>query len=801
MQNNKNKWTVAIILMLVTSLAPAFSANNHEVVIIYQGATATVDVAEDIRSSIHVTVNGAHVTVEQSPSVNEEYIYRLSGQSDDGSFTHIGSFKITLSLEGLQLANQSGAAMNIKNGKRIAFVLADGTENVLADQENGTQKACLVVKGHGEFEGGGTLTINGRTKHAYKGDEYVLMKALVGTVNLHSSVKDGFHLDDYFEMRGGTLNIQTTGGGYWDEEDRKTKAPSCINTISNVILKGGRLNMLSTGDGGKGISCDSCFIMTGGELTGWTKGARYIHESYDGDRNDVDNIPDSLKNSPKAIKADLGICITGGTLSLHTEQDGGEGMESKDTLSIYGGTLHIEAYDDCINAAGDVRINGGNLFLNSRDNDGIDTNQSMYVSGGNIVALGSHLHELGIDVNDKSPNKNLYLTGGTVVCVGGTSQVTYPFACEDAQPSIYYRGRVKTGTMLSLLCTTDGEKVLGYRLDRDYSAEAGGKQPILCLMFSSPKLQQGKGYELIDQESGKVMAELTELNELYCEKDEKECLFENLSFKLGNTTLPYRRAAICHDGSALPLLVLYLHGGSSRGNDNAAQLNEAAVDIIYQYLESRQIPATFIVPQCPAGSGWTGQLRKVVNELVKRQAANGAADENRIYVMGGSMGGTGTWCQLSYYPDFYAAAMPVAGNPKGMDAANVATTPVYTVMGSADNLMSMDAVEEFQAAIEEAGGTIVYDVVPGWTHQNTCERSYTDERLDWLFSFSRGEKATLPGDVNEDGDVGVTDVMCVVNYILGNPLNTFNTKNADVNGDHLINITDVMGIVNIILGK
>ena len=59
----------------------------------------------------------------------------------------------------------------------------------------------------------------------------------------------------------------------------------------------------------------------------------------------------------------------------------------------------------------------------------------------------------------------------------------------------------------------------------------------------------------------------------------------------------------------------------------------------------------------------------------------------------------------------------------------------------------------------------------------------------------------MPGDVNEDGDVDVTDVMCVVNYILGNPLNTFNTKNADVNGDHLINITDVMGIVNIILGK
>ena len=372
----------------------------------YDGTTATVDVAEDITQYITVKVSGADVTVTQSADVVDEITYRLSGETDNGSFIHSGDFKITLSLEGLRLASQTGVTMQIKNGKRIAVVLKDGTENVLTDADGGSQKACMVVKGHAEFQGGGSLTINGRGKHAFKGDEYVELKADLGTLTLNSTVKDGIHTDQYFLMKGGTLNITTTGGGYWDKDDLKTKAPAGINSATDVIIRGGTLNLLSTGDGAKCIKCDSTFTMEGGSLTAHTKGARYIYELYEGDKNDVDNIPDSLKTSPKAVKADFGICITGGSINLYTEQDGGEGLESKDTLTITGGHIRIDAFDDCINAANDIRICGGDLYLYSIDNDGIDTNQSMYITGGNIVTLGNHLHELGIDVNDKSPYKN-----------------------------------------------------------------------------------------------------------------------------------------------------------------------------------------------------------------------------------------------------------------------------------------------------------------------------------------------------------------------------------------------------------
>ena len=57
------------------------------------------------------------------------------------------------------------------------------------------------------------------------------------------------------------------------------------------------------------------------------------------------------------------------------------------------------------------------------------------------------------------------------------------------------------------------------------------------------------------------------------------------------------------------------------------------------------------------------------------------------------------------------------------------------------------------------------------------------------------------GDVNLDGVIDVTDVMCIVDYVLGKPLKVFSAINAEMNSDGAIDITDAMMIVDIILHK
>lgn len=60
-------------------------------------------------------------------------------------------------------------------------------------------------------------------------------------------------------------------------------------------------------------------------------------------------------------------------------------------------------------------------------------------------------------------------------------------------------------------------------------------------------------------------------------------------------------------------------------------------------------------------------------------------------------------------------------------------------------------------------------------------------------------RSFTPGDVNNDGSVSVTDVGCVINYILEQVPSVFIAEAADLNNDGSISVTDVGIIINIIL--
>lgn len=64
------------------------------------------------------------------------------------------------------------------------------------------------------------------------------------------------------------------------------------------------------------------------------------------------------------------------------------------------------------------------------------------------------------------------------------------------------------------------------------------------------------------------------------------------------------------------------------------------------------------------------------------------------------------------------------------------------------------------------------------------------------------EKPEMKGDINNDGLVNITDVIILVNRLLGNlEKGKFFIPDVDVNGDGIANITDAVNLVNIILGK
>lgn len=198
--------------------------------------------------------------------------------------------------------------------------------------------------------------------------------------------------------------------------------------------------------------------------------------------------------------------------------------------------------------------------------------------------------------------------------------------------------------------------------------------------------------------------------------------------------LPYRMKKIAADDAAKPILVMYLHGGSSKGNDNETQMKEAAVNVISKYLVDNYISSIFIVPQCPSSGSWGAKMNEPLAKLIGEYEA--VCDG--IYVLGGSMGGTGTWSLANAYPEKFSGIMPVAGKQGTADAANFRSMRVCTVMSESDEVMktAYEDVKAFCESINAAGGDARYTIVPAseqWFHQTTCEQSYTDERLRWLF--------------------------------------------------------------------
>ena len=460
------------------------AVTNNTVSIDYDGTTASVVVAGNVAQYVSTTVEGAHVTIIQSNTADvdgDEITYVLSGTTTDGEFALDGSYKCTISLNGLTLTNPSGAALNIANGKRIQISAKNSTVNTLTDGANGSQTGCIYSKGQIQFQGKGTLNVAGNTKHAIKSGDYISVKNL--TLNITKAVADGINCNEYFLMESGNVSISGVGDdGIQCDLDGTTSTGATTDhedeDSGNIYLQGGTLTVSTSAAGSKGINA------TGTLYINETSGTNVITVTNIGG---VDTSDSSDLAGSACLKSDTSIEISGGTLTLTNSGQGGrainsdgtliisggtidakaqgtnygsssggkrpgggttssshkyakgvkadgnititggtiniystshEGLESKGTITISGGQVYAQASDDAINATSHLTVSGGRVCGYSTGNDGLDSNGNMYIQGGLVYAICSGSPEVGLDANTEGGYK-LYVTGGTIIAIGG----------------------------------------------------------------------------------------------------------------------------------------------------------------------------------------------------------------------------------------------------------------------------------------------------------------------------------------------------------------------------------------------
>lgn len=464
---------------------------KSKVTINYAGSTAT---SSGSVSGVSISIDGADVTVN-STAKGVEYV--LSGFSDDGSFKVYGEKKYKVTLNGVNLKNNDGPAFNDQSGKRVFVVVNDGTFNSFTDgtsyaSSTEDQKGAMFAEGKLLFSGTGKLRVYGNTKAGISADDYIVIRpgsdiyvkstagngikandgiyVYGGIVNVETSAaaSKGLSSDSLFTMTGGRVTAITSGGGEYDSDDNDISACAGVKADADFTMSGGELLCKSTGTGGKGISVDGQLTMNDGTIKIITEGRTYAYNS-------------TLDSKAKGIKADGNMELNGGSIMVKaTGGDGSEGIESKGTMHIAGGSYEVYSYDDALNSALDMTIDGGYIYAFGIGNDGIDSNGNLYINGGTIVAYGTAQPEQGLDAAE---GKALYINGGTVIGIGGGT--TYPSSASK-QPSIVYGGSVSEGSTLAL--QSGSTNILALTMGRSYNGAA-------VFLISSPSLKSGGSYD------------------------------------------------------------------------------------------------------------------------------------------------------------------------------------------------------------------------------------------------------------------------------------------------------------------
>ena len=254
-------------LLALTSSVYAIDKNTVEVT--YDGDKAVVTIADNISGYVSASIDRAYVKLTQAETVTDnvpgEIFYILSGSTTDGSFYLSGSYKASVTLNGLTLTNPQGPAIDIQNGKRVNLRIENETTNTLTDGAGGDWKGCFVCKGHTEFKGKGTLNVNGKTAHGIWSKEYVEIKNC--TINVESALKDAINCNQYFLMESGTVNITSPGDdgiqvSLKDEKSTGATTGHEDEDSGNFYMTGGTLKI--TGHGGVCIKADGTISYSGG---------------------------------------------------------------------------------------------------------------------------------------------------------------------------------------------------------------------------------------------------------------------------------------------------------------------------------------------------------------------------------------------------------------------------------------------------------------------------------------------------------------------------------------------------------
>jgi len=162
-------------------------------------------------------------------------------------------------------------------------------------------------------------------------------------------------------------------------------------------------------------------------------------------------------------------------------------------------------------------------------------------------------------------------------------------------------------------------------------------------------------------------------------------------------------------------VIVSLHGGGGRGADNRKQLRDWN-KILADKQRRSDHPCYVLAPQTTRL--WNASDLKNIKRVI---AALPSVDMDRIYILGHSMGGHGTYILIQIDSSYFAAAAPSAGSGlhktgEFIDASLIKDVPIWSFHGDKDKVCPIERDQKLFAEMKKLGGNMKFTTWAGDRH-------------------------------------------------------------------------------------